>query len=274
MGWETPSTAGGTDLSLAKSIPALVPNLQAFAGLDDIDAKIYALGLEKFMVMSRDVVQELGLSQSTAGDRLVALANRGFFLPTAAPPGGGGRKSGRLYKVVSPRQALSGKLQRVNEFMEQLQLIDEHLEVLADKQPRRDEIFRIAPDVLAPHFESQAKSAKATIKVASNDCSWIEDPDVRRILREAAAQGTKVFVSLRETSEPVEEFLNSIGAEIRRRPNETVTFALLDDEQLYIAHREGRLNTRYAAQYTANPDLVNKFVRLFDGAASSQGEGQ
>src|SRR3989442_6521619 len=103
--------------------------LQRIAGLDENEAAIYALGIEKGVITTRDAMTATNLRQTTAGEILRRLSKRGFFRATVQEPGTrGGRGHAQKFTAESPRVALRNILDNIDRFRELLGPLDEHME--------------------------------------------------------------------------------------------------------------------------------------------------
>jgi len=140
--------------------------------LKELDATIYALGLKEGTITSSDVVEATGLRQTTSGDRLRRLASKGFFevTPHVGKAPASGRGHPRKYRAVHPRIVLKDLLKRYDELQPALDIIDQHLEVLAESTGQGGDLWLIQPQKIALRKASaMLRGAERSIKIYSHD---------------------------------------------------------------------------------------------------------
>lgn len=239
--------------------------LKSVAGLSGNEAAIYALGLERGVITTRDVTEATVLRQTTAGGILKRLTGRGFFTVTVGHEGAkGGRGRGQKFRAVNPRRVLKSTLEGFTRFEDLLGVVDEHMDVLEAEEGVDEEVWRITPEALENHFCGALASASSSVEISSNDCSWVALDGVLDALHEAHKRGAKVEVLTAQVADRERKKLEANDIAPRVVENSGQPFALIDKSVLYLAIRSGQLSIRYGALYTKNPYLVANFRSTFD----------
>jgi hypothetical protein len=261
---------------MGDSLEALPPDfekgLASVGGLEPVLARVYALGLSRLMITTRDVALFLNCPQNTAGHHLDKLVEQGYFLVTPATKSGGGRGSGRVFRVVSPRVALADRLEAFSAFSQGIALIDEHLEIQASDRPPSSEIWKVASALLPRHLARSCGTAVHSIKVACNDLSWAEEPGAVEALVTAKKRGVKVEIFAHGTAKSRRRSLRQRGIRVRNARAKCPVFLLLDSSSLYLPFKEGTIAGRYSALYTSNDYLVKSHEDLFESLRGEKRE--
>lgn len=237
--------------------------LASVGGLEPELAKVYALGLARVVITTRDVARHLGCPQNTAGHHLNRLVDLGYFVVTPASPSGGGFGTGRRFRVVSPRTALSRRFDAFASFSERVGLIEEHLEVQAANDGPSDEIWKISSRLVARQVIQACLSARHSIRIASNDVSWLDVPGALESLSAARGRRVRVEVLAGAAAGIRRRRLREKGILVRTLHGGGPVFMLIDDRALYLPFREGAITSRYSALFTMNEYLVRSHLELF-----------
>jgi len=238
--------------------------LASVGGLELDLARIYALGLSRIIITTHDVAQSLHCPQSTAGRHMAKLVELGCFTETLASTSGGGRGTGRRFRVVSPRLALDKRLRDFEEFRESIGLIEEHLEIKAAEVPPSSEIWRASSDVMLRHIGRSCNTATLSIKISCNDMSWIEEPEALDALKAARNRGVQVSIFASDAPKGRKALLTARGFRVRRTRGRSPVFLLVDDDLLYLPFKEDGIASRYSALFTRNYYLVKSHKELFE----------
>lgn len=240
---------------------------QRLASVGDLEldlARIYALGLSQVIITTHDVAQSLRCPQNTAGRHLAKLVALGFFTETLASTSGGGRGSGRKFRVVSPRLALARRMQDFEEFRENIGLIEEHLEIKAAEVPPSSDVWRVSSELMLRHMGRSCDSAVKSIKISCNDVSWVEEPEALVALAAAKKRGVRVTIFAADAPKGRKALLAIHGFRVRRTKGRSPVFLLVDDDLLYLPFKEGGIAGRYSALFTRNDYFVKGHKELFE----------
>ena len=234
--------------------------------LDEKDATIYALGLKKGTITSSDVVEATGLRQSTSGNRLKRLASRGFFevTPHVGEAPASGRGYPRKYRVLNPRMVLKDLLDGFRELSPALDLIDQHLEVLAESKAEEGELWMIQPQKIALRKTSAIlKGAERTIKICGHDCTWFQDDGIRNALKDATSRGVAVQVLATNPDKKTVKGLVNINTELYLHDFPCIPFCLVDDFILILPKKGGTLRMQYYLISTTDRYIVDNFSHMY-----------
>jgi len=240
--------------------------LAASGKLDELDATIYALGLKEGTITSSDVALATGLRQTTSGDRLRRLASKGFFevTPHVGKAPASGRGHPRKYRVVHPRIVLEDLLKRYDELQPALEIIDQHLEVLAESTEQEGDLWLIWPQKIAlKEGSAMLRGAERSIKIYSHDCTWFWDEGIKNTLKDAISRGVTVQVLATNPDRKIARGLASINAELYILDFLGPPFCLIDDFLLLLAKREGTLRVQYSLISTNEGYLVDNFSKMY-----------
>ena len=233
--------------------------------LDQRDADIYALGLKKFVITSNDVIHEFtDLRQNTAGGRLQRLARNGYFENT---PSDVARKNvAKKFKVVSPRIALKKILSASERLQKSLALIEEYSENpnLAPNVSDEDEIWVSGSnDTSISRGAAIIQGAKENVKICSNDCSWIKEPEIEKALNSVSKKKVPISV-VANPDDGVSKQLKNLGAKVLRSTDMGVPFCVVDDRMLITVGQSSGVRTRHILISTMQPYMVKKHLELFN----------
>jgi len=234
--------------------------------LDEMDATIYALGLKEGIITSSDVAVATGLRQTTSGDRLRRLASKGFFEVTPhvgeIPTSGKGHP--RRYRVVHPKIVLEDLLKIKDELRPALDIIDQHLEVLAESAGPEGDFWLIQPQKIAlKKASSMLRGAERSIKIYSHDCTWFWDEEIKNALKDAITRGVAVQVLATNPDRKITKGLASINIELYILDFPGPPFCLIDDSLLLLPKKEGTLHIQYSLISTNERYLVDNFSEMY-----------
>lgn len=251
-----------------KDLPFIVVRmfLVTSGKLDEKDATIYALGLKKGTITSSDVAEATGLRQTTSGNRLRRLASKGFFevTPHVGEAPASGRGYPRKYRVIHPRMVLKDLLVGFNELGPALDLIDQHLEVLAESKVEEGELWLIQPQEMAFRKASAIlRGAERTIKIFGHDCTWFRDEGIRNTLKDAVSRGVTVQVLAINPDKTAARGLVNINAELYLHDFPCIPFCLVDDFLLILPKRGGTVWMQYYLIFTTDRYIVDNFSRMY-----------
>ncbi len=245
--------------------------LQRIAGFDENEAAIYALGIERGVITTRDAMGATKLRQTTAGEILRRLSKRGFFRASISEAGGkGGRGHAQRFAVENPKTALKIVLESIDRFQDLLGQIDEHLEVIGSQGSVDEEMWELSPDTLVSQFVASVGSCSSSVKVVSNDCSWVSSDEIREAFKAASVRGVMITVRAAHVSAKDSETLSGCGVRLEELRARGQPFALVDDRILYLPVKTGSLRSEYSGMCTSNPYLVGNFLSLFENLSSSR----
>lgn len=238
--------------------------------MDESEASIYVLGLEKGVLTTRMVQETQGIRQSTAGDRLRRLSKAGYFEET--PPKGGGRGRARKFRVVSPRTALSEILVGFRGFEEDLALVDEHLELLGDIEPEEEVWISSPQNVALKSLKDLVESATDSIQISSHDCTWLEEPELASALRLATEKNVQVTVLANRLGKEVtrEKFSAVKIIEILESKTKGPAFLIVDSKTIVLPLKQRGISSEYHGLKITNKDLVERFLKLFEETAAKE----
>lgn len=245
--------------------------LQEVARLDANEAAIYAIGIEKGTITTRDAMNATNLRQTTSGEILRRLSKLGFFRASVREPGGkGGRGHAQKFTAENPRVALRNILDSVGRFRELLGPLDEHVEYLATQSGSDEEMWELSAETLQQHFATSIASCSASVKIVSNDCSWVAADEILEALKAASDRGIQIIVKAAQVSDQYAEKLVQRGVHLQLAKHRGQPFALIDDRLLYLPVRSGALKPEYSGLTTSNPYMVNNFLSVFDNISSER----
>jgi len=245
--------------------------LQEVARLDANAAAIYAAGIEKGTITTRDAMNATNLRQTTAGEILRRLSKRGFFRATVQEPGTrGGRGHAQKFTAESPRVALRNILDNIDRFRELLGPLDEHMEYTSAQGGSNEEMWQLSAETLEQHFAATVASCSLSVKIASNDCSWVAEDEILKALKSASARDIPITVRAAQISTQHAEKLGQCGVRVEVVKHRGQPFALIDDRVLYIPVRTGALKSEYSGLTTSNPYTVGNFLSQFDNLSTER----
>jgi sugar-specific transcriptional regulator TrmB len=234
--------------------------------LDEMDATIYALGLKEGIITSSDVAMATGLRQTTSGDRLKRLASKGFFevTPHVGETPASGRGHPRMYRVVHPRIVLGDVLKINDELRPALDIIDQHLEVIAESAGQEGDLWLIQPQKIAlKKASTMLRGAERSIKIYSHDCTWFWDEEIKNAMKDAISRGVTVQVLATNPDRKIAKGLASMNAELYILDFQGPPFCLIDDFLLILPKREGTLHMQYSLISTNARYLVDNFCEMY-----------
>jgi sugar-specific transcriptional regulator TrmB len=234
--------------------------------LNEIDAKIYVLGLKKGIITSGEVVKERILSrQTTVGDRLRRLANDGYFERTLDEPKLRGKGHARKYKAIPPEVALSSFLEKYQGIHDCIEKIKESRELQSETTELENEIWLIRPQKVAmSRVAAFIRSARQSVKIFSHDCSWFQISEIKDSLQIIASNKVPVQIFATKADEKIDKALKKIGIHLLKTAATYIPFCLIDDSLLLLSCLGGLLSNEYFVISTKQKYLVNNFAETFN----------
>lgn len=236
--------------------------------MDERDASIYVLGLRKGVIASKDVVGEIkGIRQNTAGDVLRRLSKEGCFEET--PPSGGGRGRARKFKAVHLKTALPNLVEGLQDFQEDLALLDEHMEIPSEREPEEEIWIMSPPRVAISGLKGLVESAEKTIQISSHDCTWLEETELSSALKSAIDRKVRVTVLASESGKKkIERSLRAAPkVNIKLSNSDSPVFIIIDKKTAVFPLRQRGISSGYHGLRVTNKDLVENFSNLFEELA-------
>lgn len=241
-----------------------VANFLVVTGLlDDANAKIYALGLRKFSITTADVIREFPeMRQTTAGDCLRRLSRLGYFENT--PSDSKSKGKAKKFRSIAPRIALKRIMEQSSRLPESIAMIDEHFEHHMESANEEEEIWLVQSEKASfLKGASIIKSAKKSIKMFSNDCSWFNDDGIRSALEHLVKRNVSIIVKA-NPGQRESEGLKAIGVRIISVKEKGPPICIVDDRILLQVTMVGSVRTRYNLMTTSQPYTVRKHLELFE----------
>lgn len=254
----------------------LVSFLTEASKLDEIDARIYTLGLKKGIITSSDVVKEKLISrQTTAADRLRRLANEKYFECTLDEPKMRGKGHARKYRAIAPDVALQDFLEKYRGIHACIEKIKEHRELLSETTELENEIWLLKRQKVAVNrVATIIRSAKKSIKIFSHDCTWYDHARIKDSLVKAISNKVSIELFATEPNERIIRGLKKIGIPVNKIPVAYLPFCLVDDSLLLLPCTGGLLSTEYFVILTRQKYLVDNFLKTFSSFMNWSKEGE
>ncbi len=273
MASTSPSGVGGdveqNEFSQLKTL------LEKIGLLPSDEAAVYAEAVRKGSVTTSDAGRVAHQDRSKAGTTLRHLAEKGFLRERVRESTTrGGRGHGDVYSVLPPKEALKDKLEATEDLRALADRLDQHLELLAAEGEQDEDVWRLHPSALAPTIIAAIGAAAAGIEVVSNDCSWIDRPDVLSALGNARRRGLRVTVYASALRATDKGRLRSHGLTVKSIEGRTQPFLLVDRRVLFIPIRMGSITTDYGALQTANRYMVDNQSAFVDRVSDGRRVGK
>lgn len=239
--------------------------------LDQTKASIYALGLNKLIITSKDVVKETDLRQNTAGDYLRVLAKNGYF--ETVPSDSSHKGAIKKYKAIPPSLALKDLIEKTKQLPETLAMIQEHLETQSESLNEEDDIWLIqSQEASIAKGLHTIKNAKKSVRICSNDCSWFSDDSVRDTLRSVLKKKIPVTV-IANPNDSIVKKMNQMGIEVRILRNTGIPYCIVDESILMQVTETGSVKKRYNLIITRQPYMVKHQLAQFEALLNHTKKG-
>ena len=232
--------------------------------LNPIDADIYALGLKKFIITTADVIHEFPkIRQNTAGGRLQWLARNGYFENTLSDATK--KKAPKKFKAVQPSVTMKNILSASARLNKSLAIIEEYYENPSQSigLSEEDDIWQASSEEISiSRGANMIRDTKQSVKICSNDCSWMKEPEIEEALK--AVSGRIPVTVVANPDQEVAKELKKLGVELRRAKDIGIPFSILDDKTLLLVGRVGAVRARHTLLTTRQTYMVNKQREVFD----------
>jgi len=263
--------AGDTDLR--DPFREVATFLVEIGKLDQQDANIYALGLRNFVITTSDVVKaKLASRQNSAGGRLQNLSRLGFFQST--PQDSHRKNMPKKFRAIRPSVALQSIFASVNQLKESLAMIDEHYEnpeKAINPQDLEELWLTQSEDASISEAARTIRTATKSLKICSNDCTWIRAPEIEDALKYASKKAEIVVVANPDQDAAV--MLKGIGVKLFLRKETGIPFCIVDDKILMMVSQFGGARPRNFLTSTKQEYMVKKQLALFkDFSRHSRGK--
>jgi sugar-specific transcriptional regulator TrmB len=229
--------------------------------LKRVDAQIYALGLSKLTLTTSDVIDEMPeIEQTTAGDRLRRLSKLGYFdnsLPTEK------NKLARQFRVIPPRRALADLIKALEKLPKILAILDEQFEKQAESPEPEDVWLTQSQEAAFAKGAVMIAGASQSLRIACNDCTWLDDIDTKEALQQAASRGVSIVVVANPDEAETKE-LESLGVRLIRFSDTGIPYCIIDGRTLILINKVGKLRNHYSIMTTTGGYMVSKQTRAFE----------
>jgi len=229
------------------------------------EAAVYAEAVRKGSVTTSDAARVSHQDRSKAGVTLRRLAEKGYVRERVREAATrGGRGHGDVYSVLPPKEALKEKFEAFENLRDLANRLDQHLELLAGQGERDEDVWRLDPPALFATIVASIGSAAVGIEIVSNDCSWIERPDVLTGLEDAKKRGLRTTVYATALRAGDRSRLRSCGLTVKTIKGKIQPFLLVDRRVLFVPVRMGSIATDYGALQTSNRYMLDNHSAMID----------
>lgn len=229
------------------------------------EAAVYAEAVRKGLVTTSDAARVSHQDRSKAGGMLRRLAEKGFVRERVREATTrGGRGHGDVYSVLPPKEALRDKIEAFEELRDLANRLDQHLELLAGQGERDEDVWRLEPAAVVATIVAAIGVAAVGIEIASNDCSWIERPEVLASLVDARRRGLHISIYATALGAGDKSRLRPCGAAIIAIKGKIQPFLLVDRRVLFVPVRMGSIATDYGALQTSNRYMLENHSAMID----------